>query len=274
MEFRHVGRGQPGSVLPALLVAVLALAGGTLFSLPGSQQVGFAGRASEQPGIPLEIRGVSVENNIVTRELFLNYTLANHGTEHLIGVGLQVILLDERGRPRGGEILIEELNLPSGRTQNGRLRLSNLHYFDSRSAFRTAVVGVVSWRSEWTQWALDLPAGDVMRAMARGETILPRYAPVQSPVESSGSPCNSSTGCPDCQRSATSLCGEGNIGSFSCSVGTTSCSCSFTCKGTPAPEDPDPPAAREHRQATRSVELALRQEGGSWATKSRLSVFP
>jgi hypothetical protein len=254
MRFRNIGRFQAGSVSSFLHAAVLALAGGALLSLYGSPQAGFAGRATAQPGIPLELRGVTAETNIVTRELFLNYTLTNQGTDHLIGVGLQVVLLDERGRPRGGESLSEALNLPPGRTQSRRLRLSNLHYFDSLSAFRVAVIGIVSWRSEWAQWALALPAGDVARAMARGETLQPRYSQVQASDEGSGSACNTSTWCPDCQNSAITVCGEGNIARFSCSVGTSSCPCTYACKDADPPQDP--PETRKLRQLVPGVEVA------------------
>lgn len=93
------------------------------------------------------------------------------------------------------------------------------------------VKGNVRSRQEWR-----IPSG--LPDRARTGATLPLDIKVKSAarlaLEVSGiSPAQNPCGtdfCTSCGTQATNLCGEGKIGSYSCSVGST-CTCSFSCKG-------------------------------------------
>ncbi len=162
--------------------------------------------------------------NPVTKELALNYTIANHSTEPVRGVGLQVLLFNGKGNTRGGQEVRETLDLPPASEVRRELRLSNIHYFDPVSSHRSAVVAITGWWSERSAWTLDASFADLVRAMERRQPLRGSYSVAQS----SEGACASDF-CNQCDERAATCCG-GCIKSYSCETGKDECVCSYQCK--------------------------------------------
>jgi hypothetical protein len=225
-------RKQRNQIVFSLLVSLFLL--GVFFAAvtPTHGQIGLHGQALSQPGLPVELKSVSVDSSIVAKETWLHYTLTNTGSEPLDTVTVLVLAFDARRNPLGGQAMHEKVSLFPGQSERRKLRLSNRLYAEPMREYRRFVIAVEGGASGNNWWTQPLPFSQLVRLMRDGSRA-PSSSPVVSPIAAQELEpvCGDADAwCDRCAARATGSCGAGNVASVDCRAGSGECTCSWTCR--------------------------------------------
>ncbi len=198
--------------------------------------IGLSTQALQQPDSPVQVLDPSVYSNPVTRSVRLTFQLLNKGPDPLKSFTICVVLFDENGRVKGGQLRTLRAAVQHGTHPPVTVRLSNLVYASPVGPYTRFVVGIVAWTSRFQSWRVTTPLSDVVDAMQDSEPLeisgSTLVVPTTPPPPGGGPPppeCGPDW-CPvDC---AAQFCEEicktsGGVKSCSCTAST--CSCSVTC---------------------------------------------
>ena len=142
--------------ISALVIAVTC-AVASISTSPADARV----KVINPPDAPASLSHVTIQNDDGRQISFVHYDLQNKGQNTLKGVFLKLVFFDQLGRPTGGEIFLEHVDLKSHHRAQFHSALS--HYADTDIG--TVGITISAANTDRDHWKDQTPTQQIVKQM-------------------------------------------------------------------------------------------------------------
>ncbi len=200
-----------------------------------SQNTAYAGaipaEAATQTGLPVEIEGVSISSDSVTRSTMLTYSVRNMGESPTTYVMLRALFFDKNGGVRGALRWMDKSPILSDETRTSTYQYGGTLYINPKGPYTRVVLAAVAGATEdGAAWQLTTSLNNLLTATRKGSSVEGAVVSVTPLTDC----CSESYWTNCCINDGTQLCGNHpcTCDACNCSV----CCCNITCcQGPPPP---------------------------------------